>query len=121
MGKTLYKTEDEGKSWSFVNDVSQSIEGYVTGVSFSNDKIGWIAATHHGEVLVPLYRTKDGGKSWNVQQITIPNGYKYGNAYAPTFDSNDAKQGTLKIEFVNDTDKKVVEFKTTDGGETWKS
>lgn len=121
MGKTLYKSDDNGKSWALVNDVSQVIDGYVTGVTFQDDKIGWIGSTQHGAALVPLYRTKDGGKSWSLQEIAIPAGYKYGNAYPPVFNEKDTKQGALKIEFVSDRDTKTIEFKTTDGGETWKS
>lgn len=119
MGKTLYKTEDNGKSWVFVNDVSQAVDGYVTGVSFRDDKNGWIAATQHGTAMLPLYRTEDGGKSWSVQKIDIPEGYKYGNVYPPVFDEKDPAQGTLKIDFMSDSNKKTVEFKTTNGGETW--
>ncbi|WP_435165810.1 WD40/YVTN/BNR-like repeat-containing protein [Paenibacillus glycanilyticus] len=121
MGKTLYKSKDNGKSWAFVNDISQVIDGYVTGVTFSDDKNGWVAATQHGTELVPLYYTKDGGKSWSVQNIDIPKGYQYGNAYPPIFNEKDTKQGTLKIEFVGISNTESVEFKTTDGGETWKS
>jgi hypothetical protein len=121
MGKTLYKTSDNGKSWVLVNDVSLIVDGYVTGVTFRDDKNGWIGATQHGAALVPLYRTKDGGQTWSLQELSIPKGYKYGNVYPPIFDEKDIKQGTLKIEFVSDTDKTTMEFTTTDGGETWKS
>ncbi|MFK7695152.1 WD40/YVTN/BNR-like repeat-containing protein [Paenibacillus sp. HJGM_3] len=121
MGKTLYKSENNGKSWLFVNDVSQIVDGYVTGVAFRDDRNGWISATYHGVTPVPLIRTKDGGKSWSKQEIAIPSGYHYGNVYPPVFKETDVKLGTLKIEFVSDTDKKTVEFQTTDGGETWNS
>jgi hypothetical protein len=120
MEKMLYKTEDNGKSWMLVNDVSQIIDGYVTGVSFRSDKDGWISATQHGTVMVPLYRTKDGGKSWSVQPIPIPQGYKYGNVYPPVFDDKNPNQGSLKVEFVSDADKKIVELTSMDGGDTWK-
>jgi hypothetical protein len=121
MGKTLYKTRDNGKSWVFVNDVSLIVEGYVTGISFRDEKNGWISATQHGIALLPLYHTKDGGASWIIQKIDIPGGYKYGNAYPPIFDEKDTMQGKIKIEFVSDSDKKTVELITTDGGESWKS
>jgi hypothetical protein len=120
MGKTVYKTRDNGKSWVFVNDVSLIVDGYVTGLSFRDEKNGWISATQHGTALLPLYRTKDGGASWIIQKMDIPEGYNYGNAYPPIFDDKDNMQGKIKIEFVSESDKKTVEFKTTDGGETWK-
>lgn len=121
MMKTLYKTGNNGYSWIRVNDVSQVIDGYVTGISFRDDKNGWISATQHGAIMVPLYRTNDGGVSWSNQAISIPKGYKYGNVYPPIFDEKDTKHGKLNIEFVSDTERKTMEFKTTDGGETWKS
>ncbi|REE70514.1 hypothetical protein A8990_13069 [Paenibacillus taihuensis] len=120
MGKTLYKSEDYGKSWVFVNDVSQTVEGYVTGLTFRDDKNGWISATQHGTELLPLYRTINGGESWKTQKIDIPEGYKYGNAFPPIFDEKDPMQGTLKIEFVGDLNTKTMKFITTDGGETWR-
>lgn len=67
----------------------------------------------------PSIPHKDEGKTWSLQNIPIPKGYKYGNAYPPVFDVNNAQTGTLKIEFVNDTSKDVFEFTTKDGGETW--
>ncbi|RTE07191.1 WD40/YVTN/BNR-like repeat-containing protein [Paenibacillus whitsoniae] len=120
MNKSLYESSDNGKTWIFINDVSQVIDGYVTGISFRSPTDGWISATYHQDTaMVPLYRTKDGGKTWLLQNIPIPKGYKYGNAYAPVFNINNAQSGTLKIEFVSDTSKDEFEFITKDGGETW--
>jgi photosystem II stability/assembly factor-like uncharacterized protein len=119
MSKTLYKSSDNGKTWIFINDVSQVIDGYVTGISFCSPTDGWIAASQHGTAMLPLYRTKDGGKTWSLQNISIPKGYKYGNAYPPVFDVNNSQSGTLKIEFVGDASKDISEFTTKDGGETW--
>ncbi|BBH22276.1 hypothetical protein Back11_36210 [Paenibacillus baekrokdamisoli] len=120
MDKTLYKTSNGGKSWVYVKDVSLIVDGYVTGIAFRNDKNGWIAATQHGEALLPLYRTTDGGKTWLIQKIEIPAAYKYGNAYPPVFDPKNSSVGTLKIEFVNESTKNMTSYITSDGGQTWK-
>jgi hypothetical protein len=120
MNKSLYESSDNGKTWIFINDVSQVIDGYVTGISFFSPTDGWIAASQHGIALLPLYRTKDGGKSWSLQNIPIPEGFKYGNAYPPVFDVNNPQSGTLKIMFVGEASKDLSElFITKDGGETW--
>lgn len=119
MKKQLYRSADELESWSLAADVSNEIDGYVTGVSFINHLDGWITASYHGEVLVPLYRTKDGGKSWDLQTITVPEGFKYGNVYPPVFDRKDINNGSVKIEFAGDKETKTFEYKTADLGEHW--
>jgi hypothetical protein len=119
MNKSLYSSNDNGKTWTFINDVSQVVDGYVTGISFCSPTDGWITASQHGTAMLPLYRTKDGGKTWSLQNIPITKGYKYGNAFPPKFDVNNLQSGTLKIEFVRDSNKDVFEFTTKDGGETW--
>jgi hypothetical protein len=119
MGKTLYESSDSGKTWTLLGDLSQQINGYVTGIVFRSATDGWISATYHGVVMLPLYRTKDGGKNWAVQTIAIPKEYKYGNVYPPVFDPTNSMQGTLKIQFTGDSGEKTVDYKTTNGGETW--
>ncbi|UJF35759.1 WD40/YVTN/BNR-like repeat-containing protein [Paenibacillus hexagrammi] len=106
MLKTLYKTSDNGKTWTLQSDMSKTIDGYVTGMTFHNKSDGWIAASYHSSVLIPLYRTKDGGKSWQIQTYSIPKGYKYGNPQAPVFESIYSDRGTLKIEFFQTTREK---------------
>jgi beta-lactamase regulating signal transducer with metallopeptidase domain len=119
MGKSLYQSVDNGKSWTMKGDLSQTIDGYITGITFRNDKEGWIAASQHGKAMLPLYRTQDGGKTWNLQEINIPKDYKYGNASPPSFDLSNDLIGSLKIEFVGDTKKDTLEYTTKDGGKKW--
>ncbi|WP_442602913.1 hypothetical protein [Paenibacillus sp. KN14-4R] len=124
MSKSLYTTENNGTNWIKVTELDQTIDGYVTGVSFRDENVGWITATQHGAELLPLYRTKDGGKSWTPQKIEIPQGYKYGNCYPPVFDATDLNTGQLVIEYVSDLEttrpsKRRVKYTTNDGGDTW--
>ena len=119
MKKLLYRSADEMKSWSLAADVSNKVDGYVTGVSFADHSDGWITASYHGEVSVPLYHTSDGGKNWDLQEIAVPEGFKYGNVYPPVFDSKNVNKGSLKIEFVGDKETKTFEYKTVDLGKHW--
>ena len=119
MLKTLYHTTDNGKTWTMLTDVSFTISGYVTGMTFRNKTNGWIAASSHSSILLPLYRTKNGGETWGIQSIAIPKDYKYGNPQAPVFDLTQPDNGTLQIEFVNDNKKEIFNYTTKDGGETW--
>jgi hypothetical protein len=119
MEKKLFTSEDVGTKWRLASDLSRTVDGYVTGVAFKDDRNGWVAASYHGEAAVPLYRTQDGGLTWHLQQIDLPAGYNYGNAFPPVFDLSDSKSGTLKIEFHNDEGSKVIRYATGDGGATW--
>ncbi|MBJ9990085.1 WD40/YVTN/BNR-like repeat-containing protein [Paenibacillus sp. S28] len=119
MTKKLYLSDNELQSFSLVSDVSDKVEGYVSGVTFADAQHGWTAASYHGSVTVPLYRTTDGGKSWVLQNIDIPEGFKYGNVSPPQFDAADSKTGSLTIEFVSDTETRTYIYKTKDAGEHW--
>ncbi|MEF2966361.1 exo-alpha-sialidase [Paenibacillus sp. M1] len=119
MTKQLYNATTDFQSWSLVADVSSTVDGYVTGVTFLDNLEGWITASYHGEVPVPLYRTKDGGKSWELQKIDVPEEYNYGNVYPPVFENKDSKTGSLEIEFVGDKKTQVLEYRTVDSGQSW--
>jgi photosystem II stability/assembly factor-like uncharacterized protein len=121
MSKTLYQSTGNENNWTFVGDLSSVIDGYVTGITFRDNLTGWIGATQHGAAMLPLYRTMDGGKTWKLQEIPIPNDYKYGNAYPPHFEANHPLVGSLDIEFVGDSNRDTIEYQTTDGGENWTS
>ncbi|MEC0179253.1 hypothetical protein P4H83_30670 [Paenibacillus favisporus] len=119
MTKKLYLSDNELQSFSLVSDVSDKVDGYVSGVTFADAQHGWIAASYHGSVTVPLYRTTDGGKSWVLQHIDIPEGFKYGNVSPPQFDAADSKTGSLAIEFVSDAETRTFIYTTKDAGEHW--
>lgn len=120
MGKMIYQSEDNGTTWAFKGDLTQVISGsYITGISFRDDRVGWITGTYHGGPAIPLYRTDDNGLTWNVQEIDVPSQYDYGNVYPPKFDTANKQIGILPIEFTGGERRDKVEYKTTDGGETW--
>lgn len=121
MNKSLYRTDDSGKSWARIGDISSIISGYPTGVTFRVPNEGWITATYHGQVDFPLFRTKDGGKTWEVQQVEIPDEFKngYANTLPPVFDEENGHHGLFIAEFVQDDQKTYILYETYDDGETW--
>lgn len=119
MSRSLYRMDEKKGAWAFVADLSTVLDGYPTGMAFRDSLHGWIAATYHGASAVPLFRTEDGGSHWALQEISIPEGFKYGNAFPPEFDSSDPRNGTLSIQFVSDDQRLTVVYTTSDGGDTW--
>jgi hypothetical protein len=116
--KTLYRSDDNGKTWALLGDLTLSIEGDVKGIVFQNEKMGWIASGYRGIAPVPLYHTIDGGKTWSLQKLPLEKGFRYGNVFPPEFDY-EGMRGTVKVEYIGDPDNKFVYFETNDRGETW--
>ncbi|MCR8643178.1 hypothetical protein NV379_10950 [Paenibacillus sp. N1-5-1-14] len=124
MSKSLYEINGDEGNVLKVRELDQEIDGYVTGVAFRDERVGWITAIQHGTELMPLYRTEDGGKSWTLQKLDRLAGYAYGNSYPPVFDAGDLNRGQLVMEYVSNSDrgrlsKRRVKYTTTDGGDTW--
>ncbi len=121
MNKRLFRSDDRGARWTAVADLSTIVDGYVTGISFANDRDGWVGATYHGDDLVPLYRTTDGGRTWTLQPIPLPEGFRYGDVAAPVFDPDHPAEGTMTITFARDDERRPYAYRTEDGGAHWEA
>ena len=121
MLKSLYRTDDRGKSWIRVRDLNSDIAGYPTGISYRKAKDGWITAMNHGQNDIPLYRTQDGGQTWSIQHVDVPSDLQkgYANAYPPVFDQESDYHGLFIAEFVQDSKKTYVLYESRDAGDTW--
>ena len=115
-GNIILKTANIGLTWKEVGGLKAPLRT----IHFSDTLQGWAAGmTWVSDELTPIYRTNDGGESWILQLLPSslfwPTdvfalneniGYVSGHRYGPV-DSDSLN--TSKI------------FKTSDGGETWKT
>ncbi|MGL5352305.1 MAG: hypothetical protein ACRDA5_03150, partial [Clostridium sp.] len=59
---SLYGTSDGGSTWDIVNgDPFSGSGGGASGITFINEKLGFLALSHSGGSYSDLYRTEDGG------------------------------------------------------------
>ncbi|OPF51182.1 hypothetical protein BH721_03270 [Clostridium baratii] len=71
----LYETNDGGKTWDIINnDPFNGRMGGATGITFIDNKLGFIALSHSGGSYGELYRTDDGGASYkevSFQEVKV--------------------------------------------------
>lgn len=68
---SLFGTSDGGNNWNIVNeDPFLGRSGGASGMTFINDKLGFLCLSHSGGSYAELYRTEDGGVSY--EQIEFP-------------------------------------------------
>lgn len=69
---SLNGTMDGGDTWKVVNeDPFQGRGGVASGITFINDKIGFLGLSHSGGSNGELYRTEDGGVSYKKVDIPV--------------------------------------------------
>jgi hypothetical protein len=117
VNKTLYRSDDKGRTWALLGDFTSVIDGDIKGIMFIDDKEGWIASSYRGIELVPFYHTVDAGKTWTLEPLPLEKGYRYGNVSLPSF--SQVGHATVRVEYVSDTGNKVVYYESTDNGSTW--
>ncbi|MCL6458885.1 MAG: hypothetical protein K6T85_12835 [Gorillibacterium sp.] len=119
-GKVLYRTDDNGASWVRLSDLAKKILGYPSGMTFINNKVGWITSKGVQFIGSLLYKTTDGGTTWTKQELPLQ-GYAYAYPYPPVFDTKDERYGFLPAELFTSsgTFGKLVYYVTEDSGETW--
>ena len=74
MGSRSYSLEgtlNGGVAWETINEDPFSGEiGVASGITFINDKLGFLGLSHSGGSIAALYRTEDGGLSY--KKVTLP-------------------------------------------------
>jgi photosystem II stability/assembly factor-like uncharacterized protein len=121
MDKSIYKTNDGGKSWLRIGNITDKIASYPTGMTFKNNKEGWITSSNHGQDFILTFKTDDGGYSWHKENLQMAYEYKdyYTNSFQPVFFSNEKKIGILPIEYVKEESRFMIPYITKDGGSSW--
>ena len=135
MGKSLYRTVDGGKTFSFVGDITgmtneagtmSGIAGYPTGMTFSTPDAGFVTCSYSAYTYVLMFKTTDGGLTWKLWSLPVPAVYQnlkpaqdfYADAYPPVF-FGDHKSGVIMLDYVQDGKHVMQSYRTTDGGGTW--
>ncbi len=119
MVKLLFTTVDGGKSFAFVQDLTETIEGYPQGISFVNKQYGYIAVSYHGQEAY-LYETADCGSTWkNEKPLEKDNSVSYIDGFAPVFYGEKQWNGILLVKEVSDRAYYKV-LTTKDAGASWK-
>lgn len=121
MDKSIYKTNDGGKSWLRIENITDKIPSYPTGMTFKNIREGWITSSNHGQNYITTFKTDDGGYSWHKENIQMVSVYKdyYTNSYPPVFLNNEKKFGILPIEYLGEQSRFIIPYITNDGGNSW--
>jgi len=136
MAKSLYRTTDGGKTFSFDGDITgmtdaagtmNGIEGYPTGMTFSTPDTGFVTCSYSADIYVLMFKTTDGGVTWKLWSVPVPAAYEslspandyYADAYSPVFFGDQKKNGVVMLDFVQNGKHVMQSYQTTDGGGTW--
>jgi photosystem II stability/assembly factor-like uncharacterized protein len=140
MAKSLYRTTDGGKTFSFVGDITgmtdaagtlNGVEGYPNGMTFFTPETGFITCPAGAQMYMLMFKTTDGGTTWKLVSLPLPTAYanlSYSNdcitdVYPPVFFGEQKKNGIIMLDFVQlsflNTTHVMQSYRTTDGGGTW--
>jgi photosystem II stability/assembly factor-like uncharacterized protein len=136
MAKSLYRTTDGGKTFSFVRDITgmtdaagtmNGIAGYPTGMTFSTPENGFVTCSYSAYTFVLMFKTTDGGTTWKLWSLPVPAAYVnlspandfYADAYPPVFFGDQKKTGVIMLDYVQNGNHVMQSYQTTDGGGTW--
>ena len=74
QGRTLWQTQDGGKSWELVYQIEDNVSRYFNEFRFINANDGWAKFSFY------LHKTTDGGRSWT--RVVTPMDDGYGSLWA---------------------------------------
>ena len=136
MAKSLYRTTDGGKTFSFIRDITgitdatgtmNGVAGYPTGMTFSTPETGFVTCSYSAYTFVLMFKTMDGGTTWKLWSLPVPAAYEnlspannyYADAYPPVFFGEQKKTGVVMLDYVQNGNHVMQSYETTDGGGTW--
>lgn len=119
MTKLLFYTKDGGENFLFAGNLTDKIEGYPQGVTFANEKIGYIAVTYHGNAHY-MYMTSDGAETWESIEVSAQSEkVNYIDGFSPVFSARNKQEGMLVLKEVSGEQTTYKAFLTSDMGNTW--
>ena len=136
MAKSLYRTTDGGKTFSFVRDITgmteaagtmNGIAGYPTGMTFSTPENGFVTCSYSAYTFVLMFKTTDGGTTWKLWSLPVSAAYEnlspandyYADAYPPVFFGDQKKTGIVMLDYVQNGNHVMQSHRTADSGATW--
>ena len=119
MKKLLYATEDAGKTFTYLKDLSNIIKGYPQGITAVKDNAIQIAVTYHGTDSY-LYQSSDNAKTWKPVEIFPRTAdISYIDAQAPVYSNINPQNGMILLKVVNEKTAAYRLYTTKDGGTSW--
>lgn len=123
---SIFQTKDGGKTWENIFNIdgqknSNLLSGYKMGITFINNKQGWISIVLDPDPKSPyLIKTTDGGKTWSIQYLPIPNQFdqELRQITRPVFFSSTDGMVPIVSE-IGGTGKLLYMEITHDAGKTW--
>ncbi|MFL0247659.1 WD40/YVTN/BNR-like repeat-containing protein [Candidatus Clostridium stratigraminis] len=126
---SLTGTVDSGQTWKTINtDPFSGMLGSAAGITFLNEKLGFLCLSYSGGVKGQLFRTEDGGKSYkkvNFPEVkaVLSSGAEYNPFDLPEMPYEENEIIDVLVGQGADGDYKggcKVLYQSTDKGITWK-
>lgn len=119
MTKLLFRTENAGETFFFVEDLTDVIAGYPQGISFASKEIAYIAVNYHGNDNY-LYQTTDGAETWeSIEIYSKDQNVNYIDCYPPVFSVKEKQKGMLILKEAAGEHSTYQLFATDDMGCSW--
>lgn len=118
MTKLLFFTDNAGKTFYFIADLTNAIAGYPQGITAASEGQIYIAVTYHGTDIY-LYQSSDHTKTWkSVEIFPRTEEIRYIDGYAPIFYGSEKQKGVILLKIVKEQAVYQL-FTTSDAGANW--
>jgi photosystem II stability/assembly factor-like uncharacterized protein len=115
----VFRSDDGGRSWNVVPNVSPSVFGFAVSVDPNDGDTAWLVPAVKDEKRVPVdarvvvARTRDAGKTWDVLSRGLPQTHAYDLVYRHALDVDASGQ---RLAFGSTTGSL---WTTDDAGDSW--